>query len=67
MRWLDNIADSMDMNLSKLRRTVEDRRAWCAAVHGSQGVGHGLVTEEQHTLSFIIIISKIKLSYVEIL
>ena len=26
--------DSMDMNLSKLRETVKDRGAWCAAVHG---------------------------------
>ena len=25
MRWLDKIADSMDMNLSKLREIVEDR------------------------------------------
>ena len=27
MRWLDNITDSMDMNLSKLRETVKDRDA----------------------------------------
>ena len=27
MRWLDSITDSMDMNLSKLRETVEDRGA----------------------------------------
>ena len=34
IRWLDSIADSMEMNLSKLWEIVEDRGAWCAAVHG---------------------------------
>jgi len=34
MRWLDNITDLMDMNLSKLQEIVEDRGAWHATVQG---------------------------------
>ena len=43
MKSLDSITDSVDMNLSKLQETVEDREAWCAAVHG--------VTRSQRRLS----------------
>ena len=33
MRWLDNITNSICMNLSKLQEIVEDRGAWHAAVY----------------------------------
>ena len=33
MRWLDSIADSV-MNICKFREIVEDKEAWCVAVHG---------------------------------
>ena len=44
MRWLYGIADSMNINLSKLQKIVRDREACCAAVHGSQR--HNLKTEQ---------------------
>ena len=34
MRWLDSIAKSMGMSLSKLQEMVKDREAWRATVHG---------------------------------
>ena len=43
MRWLDDIIDSMDVNLNKLQETVKDREAWHFAVHG--------VTKSQTQLS----------------
>ena len=43
MRWLESIADSMNMNLSKLWEIVKDREAWRSVVHG--------VTKSQTQLS----------------
>ena len=43
MRWLDNITNLMEVNLSKLKEIVKGRKAWHAAVHG--------VTKSQTQLS----------------
>ena len=46
VRWLDGITLSMDMNLSKLSETVDNRGVWCAAVHAT-GKRHDLATEQE--------------------
>ena len=53
MRRLDNITDSMDMNLSKLQETVEERETWCDAVHWVAKVRHNLATEQQPHASIV--------------
>ena len=34
MRLSNGIINSMNISLSKIEETVEDRGAWCAAIHG---------------------------------
>ena len=34
MRWLDGIADLMEVSMGKLPELVTDREAWRAAIHG---------------------------------
>ena len=43
IRWLNDITNSVDMNLSRLQELVMDREAWHVAVHG--------VTKSQMRLS----------------
>ena len=46
MKLLDGITNSKDINLNKFQEIVKDTKAWCAAVMGSQTVGHNLATEQ---------------------
>ena len=55
IRWLNSITDSMDMNLNKLQKTVEDRGAWSVTVMELQAVGHDLVTEQQPIMIITVV------------
>ena len=46
IRWLDDIFNSMEMNLSKLREIVKGREAWRVQSTGSPRVGQDWATEQ---------------------
>ena len=48
MKCLDNIIDSMVMNLNKLCEVVKDKEPGVLQFMGSQRVRHDLETEQQH-------------------
>ena len=60
MKWLDSITDSMNMSLSKLWKTVENRGAWHVTVHGVARVRHDLVTEQKQHPKYIAYITQYK-------
>ena len=43
MGWFDSITNSMDMDMSKLQETVNDRGVW----HGVERVRYDLVSKQQ--------------------
>ena len=68
MRWLDSITDSMDVTLSKLQETVEDREAWHVAIHGVTKSwiwlnGYIIFMEEHFTMSFTWVLLSIFKSF----
>ena len=49
MRWLDDITDSINMTLGKLRELVMDREAWRAVIHVVHRVSDAI--QPSHPLS----------------
>ena len=56
MRWLDGITNSMDMSLSKLQETVEDRGLMCCSPWGCKELG----TVTEHAQACIVIVTFLK-------
>ena len=54
IRWLDGIADSMDISLSKLWELVMDREDLYAAVYGVAKRGTQLSDLTEYMASFVI-------------
>ena len=54
MRWLDGIADAVNMNLGKLWEMGKDREAWLLQPMGSQRDGHDWATEQQQHIAQLI-------------
>ena len=50
IRWLDNITNLTDVNLSKLQEIVEDREAGVLQSMGSQRVRYDGATEQKQHL-----------------
>ena len=61
MRWLDNITDSVNMNLSKLWEIVEGRGTWYAMK--SQRVKHDLATEPPQQQNYSSKISNMSITW----
>ena len=51
MRWLDGVANSIDISLSKLQEIVKDREAW-HAVRGPRGHKESDIMEQLKSNEF---------------
>ena len=64
MRWLDGIADSVDMGLRGLHELVMDMEAWHAAVHGiAKRSNKSILKEISPGCSLEGLMLKLKLEY----